>query len=247
MSSYETLAGYYDDLTRDVPYEEFADYYERVFSEDGGEHSLLLDLCCGTGTLSCLMAERGYEIVAADASPDMLMLAREKSARMKCGSPPLLICQNATELDLFGTVDAAFSSLDSMNYVPSKDLPEVMRRLCLFIRPGGLFIFDVLSPEHLRGMDGTVSVDERDDLFCLWRGTFDEDENALVYGMDLFIREGRFWRREAEEHVEYVHETVWLRSLLLQAGFTDVSLRRDGPQGEKGRIFIIAKRKVQDG
>lgn len=243
MSSYGALAGYYDDLTRDVSYEAFADYYERIFSEDGGECRVLLDLCCGTGTLSCLMAERGYEVIATDSSPDMLMRAREKSAQMRCGIQPLLICQSASELDLYGTVDAAFSSLDSINYVAPKDLPEVMRRLHLFIRPGGLLIFDILSPEQLRGMDGTVSVDERDGLFCLWRGTFDEGENALVYGMDIFIRAGDLWRREVEEHTEYLHETDRLRDLLEQAGFTDVLLRKDGPQAKSGRIFFTAKRK----
>ncbi|NCB52356.1 MAG: class I SAM-dependent methyltransferase [Clostridia bacterium] len=244
MSSYGALAGYYDDLTRDVSYEEFADYYERIFGEDRGEHHMLLDLCCGTGTLSCLMAERGYEVIATDSSPDMLMRAREKSACLSCGVSPLLICQGAAELDLYGTVDAAFSSLDSMNYVPPKDLPEVMRRLHLFIRPDGLLIFDILTPEYLRGMDGTVSVDEGEGLFCLWRGTFDEAENALVYGMDIFIREGDLWRHEVEEHTEYVHETERLRDLLLNTGFTDVMLRTDGPLGNGGRIFITAKRKA---
>lgn len=244
MTSYGALAGFYDDLTRDVSYSDFADYYERVFSAEDGEYRTLLDLCCGTGTLSCLMAGRGYEMIAADASPDMLMRAREKSAGIGQEARPLLICQSAEELDLYGTVDAAYSSLDSLNYVPPKAMSEVFRRLHLFIRPGGLLIFDIRTPEFLRGMDGTVSVDERDGLLCLWRGTFDPGKNALHYGMDIFSRSGDAWRREIEEHTEYAHEPEWLRDLLGQAGFRNVLLRTDGPQGGEGRLFITAKRNM---
>jgi SAM-dependent methyltransferase len=244
MNSYGALAGFYDDLTRDVSYKDFADYYERVFAADGGEYRTLLDLCCGTGTLACLMAGRGYEMIAADASPDMLMQAREKAAGLRRGIPPLLICQGAEALDLYGTVDAAYSSLDSLNYVPPNALSEVFRRLHLFIRPGGLLIFDIRTPEFLRGMDGVVSVDERDDLLCLWRGAFDAEKNALRYGMDIFYRSGDAWRRELEEHIEYAHEPEMLCASLAHAGFQDISLRTDGPQGGAGRLFVIAKREA---
>jgi hypothetical protein len=141
-------------------------------------------------------------------------------------------------------VDAAVSSLDSLNYVKPEDIPEVFRRLHLFIRPGGLLIFDIRTPEFLRGMEGTVSVDETDDLLCLWRGAFDTKENALVYGIDMFFRRGDVWLREAEEHTEYAYEPERLCVLLGQAGFTDVSLRTDGLQGGDGRLFIIAKREA---
>ncbi len=242
MNSYESLAGCYDSLTLDVPYPDFADYYERLFAADGGEYRMLLDLCCGTGTLSCLLAERGYDMIAADASPDMLMYAREKAAGLSRGEPPLFICQAAAELDLYGTVDAAVSSLDSMNYVPPEDIPEVFDRLRLFIRPGGLLVFDIRTPEFLRSMDGVLSVDETDDVFCLWQGAFDVEIGALVYSMDIFRRDGAVWRRGEEVHTEYAHEPDWLRQTLEKAGFTDVAFRTDGPQGGDGRLFITAKR-----
>ena len=101
MSCYGSLAGYYDKLTGDVPYSKFIEFYEAEFARDGGEFRLLLDLCCGTGTLTCELARRGYEMIAADASVDMLMQAREKSAELPC--PPLFLCQDAAELDLYGT------------------------------------------------------------------------------------------------------------------------------------------------
>ena len=135
MSSYASLAGWYDALTGDVPYEAFADFYEAEFAQNGGEFRLLLDYCCGTGTLTAEMARRGYEMIGTDASVDMLMQAQEKCASLPC--PPLFLNQRAEEMDLYGTVDAALCSLDGMNYLPPQALPELFRRLHLFVRPGG--------------------------------------------------------------------------------------------------------------
>ena len=242
MNCYGPLAAWYDALTGDIPYGSFADFYEAECARDGGEFRLLLDLCCGTGTLTAEMSRRGYEMIAADQSEEMLMEAREKAASL---SPaPLFLCQSAQELDLYGTVDAALCSLDGINYLPGEDLGEVFRRLCLFVRPGGLLIFDVKSPESLRALDGSVSVDEDDDMLCLWRADFDEAENCLVYGMDLFEREGALWRRSGEEHIEYAHTPETLRSALSSHGFESVRFVSDGPQGDAGRVFVCAKRKA---
>ena len=241
MSCYDALARWYDSLTGDVPYGAFADYYEKLFAADGGEFRLLLDLCCGTGTLTWELARRGYEMIAADRSVEMLMEAQSKSA--EGAVPPLFLCQSAEELDLYGTVDAACCSLDGLNYLEPEALPEVFRRLHLFVRPEGLLIFDIRTPEFLRSLDGQVFVDEEEDLLCLWRADFDEEANALIYGMDLFSRKGRLWDRSREEHVEYAHAPEALRVLLEQAGFGEIALRTDGPHGEAGRLFITAKRK----
>ncbi len=242
-ASYGPLAAWYDALTRDVDYAAFADYYEQIFSTAGGEMRTLLDLCCGTGTLTCLLAERGYELIAADASPDMLMQAREKASRLPADRvQPLLLCQSAAELDLYGTVDAAVCSLDGFDYLPPEDLPEVLRRLRLFIRPGGLLIFDIRDPASFRAMDGEVFLDETDDVFCIWRAEFDGEEAVMRFGMDLFRREGDLWSREQEEHIEYAHAPEMLTQLLERSGFGAVAVRTDGPQGDAGRIFITAER-----
>lgn len=244
MSAYGALAGWYDELTRDVDYGQFADYYEKVFGHDGGEYKMLLDLGCGTGSLTCILAERGYEMIAADSSPDMLMSAREKAAALRSGTAPLLICQSAEELDLYGTVDAAISSLDTLSYVPPENLPEVFRRLRLFVRPDGLVIFDLRTPEFLRGMDGSMSIDETDDVFCVWRGRFDAESASLTYGMDIFSRDGEMWRRSGEEHVEYAHEPREISRILRENGFTEMQTGIDGPQSGDGRRFYVAKRKA---
>lgn len=240
MNAYGPLAFWYDRLTLDIPYEAFVDFYEKEFSADGGEFKILLDLCCGTGTLTWLLAERGYEMIAADASPDMLMQAASKAAEVSV--PPLFLCQDASALDLYGTVDAAVCSLDGMNYIPESELPEVFHRLHLFVRPGGLLIFDIKTPGWFRSVDGSVSVDETEDMLCLWRAEFDTEENAICYGMDIFSKSGSLWRRDSEEHIEYAHSPERLAELLEIAGFENVRLCCDCPQSDGGRLFITAKR-----
>lgn len=240
MSCYGPLAAWYDQLTGDVPYSAFADFYEAEFRRCGGEFRLLLDLCCGTGTLTCELARRGYELIAADASVDMLMQAQQKATELE--KFPLFLCQEAAQLDLYGTVDAAYCSLDGMNYIPPDELDEVFHRLRLFIRPGGLFIFDIRSPEWLESMDGQVYIDEQEDVLCLWRAEMSGDKREVHYGMDIFSREGELWRREGEEHTEYVYSFDTLKAGLEKEGFVDIRLSTDAPQGNIGRQFIIAKR-----
>jgi len=241
VSCYGPLAAWYDQLTGDVPYAEFADFYKAEFDRDGGQFRLLLDLCCGTGTLTCMLCQRGYDMIGVDASVDMLMQAREKAAELDVS--PLFLCQDAAELDLYGTVDAAVCSLDGMNYLPPEILPEVFHKLSLFVRPGGLVIFDIRPDEWLRALDGEIFVDENEDVLCLWRADFDEEAQAIIYGMDIFTRKGRLWQRSSEEHVEYAHSEKYLRSVMEEAGFENIRFSSHCPQGDAGRVFVIAKRK----
>ena len=127
MSAYGPLAGVYDALTGDVGYERRADYIQRLFQKSRIPVRTVLDLACGTGAMTCLLAERGYEMIAVDGSPDMLAAAREKAAGLH-GEPPVFLNQDMQMLDLYGTVDAAVCSLDSLNYLTSprgcaEDLP----------------------------------------------------------------------------------------------------------------------------
>ena len=240
-SCYGPLAARYDQLTGDVDYNAFADWYEAAFAERGGAVHAVLDLCCGTGSLSLILARRGYEMICADASAEMLMVFQQKVWELPEEiTPPLLLCQRAEELDLYGTVDAAICSLDGFNYMPPAILPEVFRRLHLFVAPGGLLCFDLLSPERLRSMDGQCFVDEGEDLLCLWRASLEEE--SIRYGMDIFRRSGRHWLREQEEHIEYIHDPADMIRLMEESGFGRISLRTDGPQGREGRLFLLAER-----
>ncbi len=241
MSAYDSLAPWYDGFTGDVPYEAFADFYERCLHREGQGRLTLLALCCGTGTVSLLLAQRGQELIGVDRSPEMLSVSAEKAAETEGITKPLFLCQEAAELDLYGTVSGAYCCLDGVNYLPPEDLPELFRRLHLFIEPGGRFAFDFHAPAHLRALDGETFADETEDALCLWRAAFDEAENALFYNMDIFSREGRLWRRREEEHVEYAHTAEALCALLTEAGFRDARLLEGGPLAKQGRLFLCAE------
>lgn len=238
MSAYIPLAPFYDELTRDVPYSDFADLYEEVFAEYGISAYTILDLGCGTGTLTCILAERGHEMIGTDYSEEMLSEAQEKCWEREFDVRPMFLHQSMTELDLYGTVNAAVSSLDSLNYVAPEDISEVFRRLRLFIEPGGALVFDVNRPEWFKSLDGQVFVDETDDVFCVWRADFSNDK--LTYGMDIFSRAGSTWSRRQEEHIEYAHSIDFLKEKLRDNGFGEIKTRTLA--GSENRVFISARR-----
>ncbi len=242
MNAYVSLARFYDSLTRDVPYGAIADYYEAIFKQSGILVKTILDTACGTGTLTCLLAERGFDMIGVDASPEMLAVAAEKSFDM--ANRPMFINQPLERL--YGTVDAAVCSLDGMNYIKPDRIAEVLRRVRLFLEPGGIFIFDINTPSKLQGLDGEVFLDETEDVYCVWRASYDKKENACSYGMDIFAREGIKWKRCREEHIEYAYEPSELAMMLTTAGFADISIYGEmtfaKPSENEKRIFFTARK-----
>ncbi len=247
MNAYETLAPFYDALTRDVNYTELADFYESVFRRYNVKPGTILDLACGTGTLCCELAARGYEVIGVDSSDEMLAEAMEKVCGGGYNIRPMLLCQDMTELDLYGTVAAAICSLDGFNYLNDEELALTFRRLRLFIEPGGMLIFDVNTPEKLKNLSGQTFIDETENVFCVWRPEYDDNLDACVYGMDIFTRtDGGSWRRSWEEHIEYAHSRERLAELLTDSGFGSISVY-DGSDGmdpalSAERVFFAAVR-----
>ena len=247
MSAYEALAGVYDRLTEDVGYERRADYLEKLFRKSRIPVRMVLDLACGTGSMTALLMGRGYEMIAADASPDMLSAAREKTEG-RTGIPPVFLNQSMPELDLYGTVDAAVCCLDSLNYLTSpRDVRRTFQRLRLFIAPGGILIFDVLSPSNLRDLDGQVFLDEREDVYCVWRAEYEKRSHICTYWMDLFTqRADGAWERSVEEHRERAYTVEELRAWLMEAGFTHIrtygDCRMSAPREGERRIYFTAVR-----
>ncbi|MCI9317817.1 MAG: class I SAM-dependent methyltransferase [Oscillospiraceae bacterium] len=247
MSAYGPLAGVYDALTGDVGYERRADYIQRLFQKSRIPVRTVLDLACGTGAMTCLLAERGYEMIAVDGSPDMLAAAREKAAGLR-GEPPVFLNQDMQMLDLYGTVDAAVCSLDSLNYLTSpRDVQKTFQRLHLFISPGGLLVFDVNSAAKLAGLDGQVFLDETEDVYCVWRTEYEKRSRICSYWIDLFTRRGDGgWDRAGEEHRQRAYEVEELRAWLLEAGFNRIrtygDCRMAAPREGEQRIYFSAIR-----
>ena len=245
MESYEFLAGCYDELTTDVRYSRWADYIEKHFARSALPIHTVLDLACGTGSLTAELMGRGYEMICADRSAEMLSVAAEK-CRDLVGEPPVFLCQSMEKLDLYGTVDACVCCLDSVNYVTSpRKLKKAFQRVHLFLVPGGLFLFDINTPDKLRGLDGGMFIDETDDAYCVWRAEYAPRRRICTYGMDIFRLEpdGR-WSRGEEVHEEYAYEPDELEEYLREAGFTRIRrhgcLKMRAPVPGEERIFFTA-------
>ena len=245
--AYENLAGCYDQFTRDVDYVRWADYLERHFARSALPIHTVLDLACGTGSLTLELARRGYEMIGVDQSEEMLAQAAEK-CRQASEIPPLFLHQSMDKLDLYGTIDACVCCLDSVNYVTSpQKLERAFQRVHTFLMPGGLFVFDVNTPDKLRALDGQVFLDESADAYCVWRADYSARRRVCTYGLDLFTLEpdGR-WSRAEELHEEYAYEPDEREALLVRAGFSRIKQYGErklrAPKAGEGRIFFAARK-----
>lgn len=245
--AYEYLAQCYDQFTEDVNYDRWADYVERHFAGSRLPIRTVLDLACGTGSLTRLLALRGYEMIGADLSEEMLAQAAEKCRGV--GEPePIFLHQAMEELDLYGTIDACVCCLDSVNYVTrSGKLARAFQRVHTFLMPGGLFLFDINTPDKLRGLDGQIFLDENETSYCVWRADYSPRRRVCTYGMDIFQREENgLWRRWEEVHEEFAYQPEELEELLRQAGFRRIKqygeLRMTPPRAGEGRIFFAARK-----
>ncbi len=248
MSSYDFLASSYDELTTDVGYSAWADYLEAHFRRKGLPGRTVLDLACGTGSLTWELALRGYEMIGVDRSPEMLAEAAAKS-RDDVEISPIFLCQSMDKLDLYGTIDACVCCLDSVNYVTDpKQLKKAFARVWLFLMPGGLFLFDINTPAKLRGLDGQVFLDETEDTYCVWRAEYEKRSRICSYFMDIFRLDpdSGLWERGEELHRERAYEPEELISFLREAGFQDIrqygNLKLRAPREGEERIFFVARK-----
>jgi ubiquinone/menaquinone biosynthesis C-methylase UbiE len=246
MASYEQLAHRYDELMRDADYARRCAFVEKLFLRAARrEVRTVLDLACGTGTMTCLLTERGYELISVDGSEDMLMEAREKAQGLD-GIEPLFLHQSMPRLDLNDTVDAAICCMDSLNYLTQpREVKRTLERLRLFVSPGGALVFDVHALPKLEAMDGQTYLDEDGDVFCVWRTEFRRE--LLDYCVELFSRRpDGAWERSTEYHRQRYYSVETLRQWLAAAGFTDVRTYGDcrlrSPNEGDGRIYFSARR-----
>ena len=245
--AYEYLAGCYDRFTADVNYRRWADYLEKHFARSRLPIHTVLDLACGTGSLTLELANRGYEMIGVDLSEEMLAQAAEK-CREAQGIPPIFLHQAMEGLDLYGTIDACVCCLDSVNYVTRpRALARAFQRVHTFLMPGGLFLFDINTPDKLQGLDGQIFLDEDEEAYCVWRAEYSPRRRICTYGFDLFcLEEDGLWRREEEIHEEYAYQPQELEDMLRQAGFRHIrqygELKMRSPKPEEGRIFFVARK-----
>ena len=247
MNAYKALAASYDSLTLDVDYDGVVEFYEVLLQREGLSPRSVVDLACGTGSLTVRLAQKGYKVMGVDLSEDMLTVASQKAWDMGLQIP--FVRQPLEKLYLHRGVDLAVCGLDSLDYITDPACcKRAIERIYKALNPGGCFIFDVNTPEKLRAMDGQVFLDENEDTFCVWRGEFDEQTNICSYGMDLFRRQGKGWQRSFEEHQEYAYSAAQLVGYLKDAGFTRIEVfgdrRLEPPAEGEQRIYLKARKGI---
>jgi len=247
MDAYHALAVSYDRLTNDVDYQATVAFYQQILDKEGLHPRTAVDLACGTGSVAWLLAEKGLDVIGVDMSVEMLSVAAQKST--ESGKRPVFVQQQLQRLRLPKGVDLAVCALDSLDYIiDPKDCREAIARVHRVLNPGGCFIFDVNTPQKLKAMDGQVFLDEDEDVYCVWRGSFDDDTNICTYGMDLFQRQGDVWHRSQEEHQEYAYSQEQLVGYLKEAGFTKIRVYADrsfsAPGPNEQRIYIKARKGI---
>lgn len=221
MSGYREFAEFYDRLMTDVDYEAYADYLLHVFEKHATRPHTVLDIACGSGTLCEALYRRGIDPIGVDASEGMLACAAQRVPQM------LLLRQDMRELDLYGTVDGAVCTLDSLNHLCcTADIAKVLRRTRLFVEPGGLFVFDVNTPyKHREVLADRAFVAEEEGLLCAWRTRYAPSTSCVTMQLDFFEEnaDGRYERYTDTVRERAYSERTW-RRLLRDTGWETVAL-----------------------
>ena len=248
MEAYTGFASVYDLFMDNIPYRAWCDYVTSLLKEDGVEDGLVLDLGCGTGKLTRLLAGEGYDMIGVDNSEDMLELAMEK--RMESGKDILYLLQDMREFELYGTVRAIVSVCDSVNYITEpEELEEVFRLVNNYLDPKGVFLFDFNTVyKYKEVMGDTVIAEDRGECSFIWDNFYYEEERINEYDLTLFIQEDAnedLYRRYQETHyqrgytLEEMKELVECSGLVFEAAYDAVT--HEEPTEKSERIYIVAR------
>ena len=220
--SYDIFSSVYDILTENVEYERISNKICSLLHKNGVDRGLLLDLGCGTGTLSFLLEQRGFDIIGVDASEDMLVVANEK--KYEDNSSALFLCQKAEELDLFGTIQCAVSTLDTFNHIGNiEKIEKAISLVSLFMDMNGIFIFDMNTPyKHTKILGNNTFVYDMDEVYCVWQNSYDKASEKTDIDLDFFIKneDDDCFERYSESFSEYVYDINEIINIIKKCGFT---------------------------
>ena len=249
MEAYTSFAQVYDLFQDNIPYGEWADYLKSLLNEYGVKDGLVLDLGCGTGSITELLAKAGYDMIGVDNSEDMLEIAMDK--RSRSGLDILYLLQDMREFELYGTVKAAVSICDSMNYILEKeDLVQVFKLVNNYLDPSGIFIFDMNTEykyTHLLA-DGTFA-ENREESSFIWENFYDEEERINEYDLTLFIKEGELFRKFEETHYQRSYSLDTIRKLAEMSGLELLHIydafTHEEPKVDSERVYVVLRRPGQ--
>ena len=245
MDAYTSFASVYDLFMDNVPYEEWCAFLCKMLAQHGITDGPVLDLGCGTGKMTRLMSEQGYDMTGIDNAAEMLQIAA-----MEPGEVPILyLLQDMQDLELDGCVRAVYSVCDCVNYVlDEEELQQAFSRVHEYLEEDGVFIFDVnTSYKYTKLLAENTFAESRDEGSFIWDNYFDEEERINEYDLTLCIPEGdELYRRYTETHYQRNYETATLLKLLKNAGFTDICVYddyTDAPLCETSeRAVFVAKK-----
>ena len=247
MDAYTSFASVYDTFMDNIPYEEWAEYLVDLLKEYGISDGLVLDLGCGTGNMTELLASAGYDMIGVDNAEEMLEIAMEK--REKSGHDILYLLQDMREFELFGTVRAIVSVCDSINYITEKeDLLEVFRLANNYLDPKGIFIFDFNTVYKYREVLGNQTIaEDREDCSFIWDNYYYEDEQINEYELSLFIKEqdSDLYRKYQEMHYQKAYDLDTIKGLVEQSGLEYITaydaFTRNKPTEISERVYVVAR------
>ena len=248
MEAYTGFAAVYDIFMDNVPYEEWSSYLHGLLLEHGIEEGIVLDLGCGTGAMTERLAAFGYDMIGVDNSEDMLELAMEK--RVQSGQDILYLLQDMREFELYGTVRAAVSVCDSVNYITEpEELKEVFRLVNNYLDPEGVFIFDFNTRYKYEEILGDRTIAEnREECSFIWDNYYYEDEKINEYDLSLFIetdKDSGLYRKYEETHYQRAYTLEEMKKLIRKSGLEFVTaydaFSKNAPMDTSERIYVIAR------
>ena len=247
MDAYTSFAQVYDLFMDNVPYDQWCGYITELLREYGIQDGLVLELGCGTGVLTRKLAAKGYDMIGVDYSEDMLEIAMDHRQE---GEDILYLLQDMREFELYGTVRAAVSICDSMNYIVEyQDLVQVMKLVNNYLDPGGIFIFDLNTPYKYEEILGeNTFAENRPEGSFIWENYYDGETGINEYDLTLFVREKEgLYRKFEETHYQRAYELEQVRRAVKEAGMEFVAAYDAGThkpvRQDSQRIYMIAREK----
>lgn len=259
METYGDFAAVYDELMDNTPYELWGDRLDNLIQKYGvskperdaeglldSERNLVVDLGCGTGTLTELMYAKGYDMIGVDLSESMLNIAMKK--KEKSGDEILYLLQDMRELELYSTVGTVFSVCDSLNYIlEEEELLRVFSLVNNYLFPGGIFIFDFNTEYKYREVIGNTTIAEnREDCSFIWENFYDPEEEINEYDLTVFVREeDERFRRFTESHFQRGYTPEQMRRLAEQSGMEVLEMTDadtgEAVRAESERVCVVAR------
>ncbi|GJN65757.1 MAG TPA: class I SAM-dependent methyltransferase [Candidatus Faecalibacterium intestinipullorum] len=239
--AYNEFAYFYDEFNGEADYEALYAQVKARLDAHGISSGILADLGCGTGELTLMLAQAGYDMIGIDQSEEMLCVVRDKAEQLGLSGGLLLLQQDLCALDLYGTIRGAVSTFDTLNHIP--DLDKAIANAAFFMEKGGVFLFDMNTPyKHQAVLGENVFTFEEEDARCVWRNHYDPDARRVTITVDIDYQEtGEHFH---EEFFEYTYTLAEITAALEKNGFTLESVcdgESFGPLTEESeRYFFCA-------